>query len=193
MAAILYDGIPVPCLRRGRFCASREQGNDDSSVFFEGHSYLATTYAAARYRSLNRSRTGAQTSRDVYRYLPAPTTWSRRSSTTAWMKPSSATRKRLKSHCTRTNSVTVTDDGRGMPVDEHPGEKPPGRGSHPDPPACRGQVLRQELQVLRRPARRGACPSSTACRSTLRCGSSGTGRNTTWRLPAASASARWRW
>ena len=51
-------------------------------------------------------------------------------------------------------SLSVADNGRGMPVDKHAKEGVIGRRGHPHAPARRREVLRQELSLLRRPARR---------------------------------------
>ena len=51
------------------------------------------------------------------------------------------------------NSVTVVDNGRGIPVDQHASGKIGGR-SRPDGPARRRQVRQRQLQGLGRSARR---------------------------------------
>ena len=51
-------------------------------------------------------------------------------------------------------SVTVNDNGRGIPVDMHATEKKPAAGSRADDPARRRQVRQRQLQGFRRPARR---------------------------------------
>ena len=56
---------------------------------------------------------------------PAPTTWPRKSSTTASTKPWPATRS-VQVILHQDNSLEVIDDGRGMPVDIHPEEGVPG-------------------------------------------------------------------
>ena len=52
------------------------------------------------------------------------------------------------------NSVTVIDNGRGIPVDMHEGGRRLGGGSRDDQAARRRQVRFQDLQGLRRSARR---------------------------------------
>ena len=51
------------------------------------------------------------------------------------------------------NSVTVVDNGRGIPVDQHD-ERPVGGGSRADRAARRRQVRQRQLQGLGRSARR---------------------------------------
>ena len=50
-------------------------------------------------------------------------------------------------------SVTITDNGRGIPVDPHPKYRHVGAGSHSDHVALRRQVRRRCLQGFRRFAR----------------------------------------
>ncbi len=62
-------------------------------------------------------------------------------------------------------SVSVSDNGRGIPVDIAPGRGPLHRRSGDDRAACGRQVRRELLQGLRRPARRGRVRGERAQRS----------------------------
>ena len=103
-------------------------------------------------------RGGAEAARHVHRVdrrRAACTTWSTRSSTTR-------STRRWPAHCDRVdvtihpdNSVTVVDNGRGIPVAMMEKEGKPARRGRADRPARRRQVRRRRrLQGLRRPARR---------------------------------------
>jgi hypothetical protein len=52
-------------------------------------------------------------------------------------------------------SVTVTDNGRGIPVGHPQGRRRLGSRGHHDPAACRRQIRPEFLQGFRRPAWRG--------------------------------------
>ena len=85
------------------------------------------------------------------------------------------------------SSVSVSDNGRGIPVDLHAGRRRLRRRSHHDP-AARGREVRPELlQGLGRSARRRRLGGQRALRSGWNCASGATARNTT---PASKAAIR---
>ena len=63
------------------------------------------------------------------------------------------------------NSITVQDNGRGIPVDIHPTEKMPARRARADGAARRRQVRQEHLQGVRRPARRRRLGGERAVRA----------------------------
>ena len=86
------------------------------------------------------------------------------------------------------NSITVQDNGRGIPVDMHPTEKKPGGRGSADR-AARGRQVRQEhLQGVRRPARRRRVGGERAVRAAGGRGGSRRQVATAWRSCAARPS-----
>ncbi len=59
--------------------------------------------------------------------------------------------------------VRVADNGRGIPVDEHPVEKTPGRRGRPDHAARRREVRRQRRTPSPAACTASASPWSTPC------------------------------
>ena len=87
-------------------------------------------------------------------------------------------------------SVTVRDDGRGIP-DRHPqGRRHLGGRGHHDPAACRRKVRPELLQGLRRPARRRRLRRQRAVEQAASCASGATARSTTSSSPMATRSRR---
>ncbi len=88
------------------------------------------------------------------------------------------------------NSITVVDNGRGIPVDIMRQVQEAGRRGRADHAARRRQVRRRRLQGLRRPARRRRLGASTRCPSGSRSRSSATATIWTPALRARQARQR---
>ena len=82
------------------------------------------------------------------------TTWSTRLWTTRWTRRWPGYASEVEVTLLADGGVRVIDDGRGIPVDEHPVEKRPALEVVHDHAARGRQVRRQVLRGVRRPARR---------------------------------------
>ena len=95
-----------------------------------------------------------------------------------------ATRVDVRVH--RDNSLSVTDDGRGMPVDIHPEEKLTGVEVILTRLHAGGKFSEQELPILGRAARCRVSRWSTRCPRIWRSGFDAAAMSTTWHLRRAT-------
>ena len=90
-------------------------------------------------------------------------------------------------------SVTVSDNGRGIPDRYSPGRRSLGSRSGHDRAACRRQVRRQLVQGFGRPAWRRRVGRQRALRPPVADHPPATARRTRWNSAWAIPWRRWRW
>jgi len=110
---------------------------------------MAIVLHSLRYRGIEWSGSGAPAARHVHRHH-SPNHLAHEVIDNMSMRRSTATLKTSKSSCSRTVPAKFEDDGRGMPVDIHPKREGQRCRDHPDPPACRREIQRQDLPACGR-------------------------------------------